>query len=84
MDILKTISDISFRGFWLSRWLDEHAGSDELFQMYDHLTEMSLKGQLIPPKHQLFDLSDHMSALEESTKGFKKGKVIFMMDNLKK
>ena len=50
---LSLLLDISIRGFWLSRWMDENAATDKLSQMYDHLTVLALSGQLSPPKHQV-------------------------------
>ena len=45
--------------------------------MYDKLTEMALAGRLSAPKHKLVKLEEFSSALAESMKGFKAGKLIF-------
>jgi hypothetical protein len=47
------LSDISIRGFWLSRWMDENAATDKVSKMYDHLTALAISGQLSPPKHKV-------------------------------
>ena len=61
----------------MSRWMEENSDSDKLIEMYDQLTELSLKGHLSPPKHRCVDLKDYKTALADSMKGFKFGKLIF-------
>jgi hypothetical protein len=63
--------------------MEENSDSDKLTEMYDQLTELSLKGHLSPPKHRCVDLKDYKTALADSMKGFKFGKLIFDFEERK-
>ena len=69
--------DISFRGFWMSRWAKENQGSLKIKAMYRYLEEATLSGKLKPSKHTLVSLKDYEKVLQDSMKGFKNGKYIF-------
>ena len=69
--------DISFRGFWMSRWAKENQGSLQIKAMYRYLEEATLSGKLKPSKHTLVSLKDYEKVLQDSMKGFKNGKYIF-------
>ena len=69
--------DLSYRGFWMSRWVKENQGTDEIRSMYKYLEEASLSGDLKPSKHTLVRLDEYQRVLDESMKGFKNGKFIF-------
>jgi len=69
--------DISFRGFWMSRWAKENQGSLQIKAMYRYLEEATLSGKLRPSKHTLVSLKDYEKVLQDSMKGFKNGKYIF-------
>ena len=62
--------------------MSDHSSSDELSKMYDKLTKMALAGRLSAPKHKLVKLEEFSSALGESMKGFKAGKLIFDMSEI--
>ncbi len=69
--------DVSVRGYWLSRNINEAPDSPERFQMYDFLSAMAKSGELRAPRHRLVKLKNYKTALEDSMKGFKDGKLIF-------
>lgn len=71
--------DVSLRGFWLSKWIEQYMDSPLRTDMYEELAEMAYQGQLRPPHRTHAHLEDHASVLEESTKGYKVGKFIFDM-----
>lgn len=69
--------DISFRGFWISRFLKNPANHVGRLHMYEELTEMVAKGQLKPPKYQLVPMTEYKNLL--NLDGFKDVKYIFDM-----
>ena len=74
--------DITFKGFWFSKWVEEHAGTPELKDMYNELESMFLSGKLTVPKHKLisiFDQNAWRSALAQTLKGNTSGKFILDM-----
>ena len=76
--------DISFRGFWMSRWAGEYSGSTELRDMYLQLESMLLSGQLTAPKYQLVPFHNQTArdyVFKQALKGFNQGKYIFDMRN---
>jgi len=74
------LTDITLRGFWMSRWMSDNSSTDELSKMYDKLTEIALARKLTAPKHKCVNINDYRDALAESMNGFKFGKIIFKMD----
>ena len=58
--------DISFRGFWMSRWAKENQGSLQIKAMYRYLEEATLSGKLKPSKHTLVSLKDYEKVLQLS------------------
>ncbi|XP_059082840.1 enoyl-[acyl-carrier-protein] reductase, mitochondrial-like [Tigriopus californicus] len=71
--------DIAIRGFWLSRWLSEHANGDERIKMFSELAGMCKDGVLTAPVHQTVSLKDFKASVDNTLKGFKGGKFIFDM-----
>ena len=73
--------DITFRGFWMSRWVEEHTGTSRLTEMYSQLESMLLSGKLSSPKHQLVSFNEETTrtVLLQAIKGFRCGKFIFDM-----
>ena len=74
--------DISFKGFWMSRWASEHAGTSELKDMYNHLESLLLSGKLSLPKHKMISFDDQSAvcnALSQAIKGKTGGKFILDM-----
>lgn len=75
--------DISFRGFWMSRWTKENVNTTARTDMIQELFEMILKGQLKAPVHKLIPFDQYESALSESLniKGFAGAKHVFDFRN---
>lgn len=71
--------DISFRGFWMSRWSKENLQSTARKEMLDELIQIILNGDLEVPVHQLVPFAEYERALQGATdfKGFSGGKFIF-------
>lgn len=69
--------DISVRGFWMSRWIQENFDSPERIEMYEKLAQMAAQDQLSPPKNELVPLEDFKTVMENSMRGFKNYKYIF-------
>lgn len=70
--------DISFRGFWMSRWSRENADSNVRREMLNDLVQMYLDGKLKGPAHQLIPFAEYRTALAGATdfKGFAGSKFI--------
>lgn len=71
--------DISFRGFWMSRWSRENLHNTVRREMLDELIQIMLNGQLQAPVHQMIPFANYEKALEGATdfKGFSGGKYVF-------
>lgn len=71
--------DISFKGFWMSRWNRENLNSPVRREMLDELIQIILKGDLKAPIHQMIPFAEYEKALEGATdfKGFSGGKYVF-------
>lgn len=71
--------DISFKGFWMSRWNQENLHSPARQEMLDELIQITLNGDLKAPIHQMIPFAEYEKALEGATdfKGFSGGKYIF-------
>lgn len=70
--------DISFRGFWMSRWSRENATSPERKKMLTEIIDLYLNGQFKGPVHKLVPFNNYKEALESSMnfKGFTGAKYI--------
>ncbi len=71
--------DISFKGFWMSRWSRENLQTTARREMLDELIKIILAGDLKAPVHQMISFAEYEKALEGATdfKGFSGGKYIF-------
>ena len=69
--------DVSFKGFWMTRWVKENVGSHDVKVMYKDLENMMVNGTLRMPHYTLVNVKDHAEVLEKVTKGFKNTKFIF-------
>lgn len=69
--------NISFHGFWMSRWTDEHS-AEERYEMLKDLVELMDKGQLKEVRWTKVDWNeDSMKfAVDAGIQGFAKGKQI--------
>ncbi|CAB4070117.1 MECR [Lepeophtheirus salmonis] len=70
--------DISFHGFWLSRWFEEHS-REEASTMLNFLAGLVHSNQLRAPPYKLLPLKDFEEAV--SLKGFRNAKYILDMSN---
>lgn len=70
--------DVSFRGFWMSRWNKEHFHDEARFAMIEELIKWYLDGKLKGPVHYLVPFEKYQDALENALdiKGFASGKCI--------
>jgi len=71
--------DISFRGFWMSRWSRENLHSKLRLEMLDEIIKIILNGDLKVPVHQMIPFAEYEKALQGATdfKGFSGGKYVF-------
>lgn len=68
--------DMSFRGFWLSRWLKE-ASRYEVATVYANLVALLRAGQLQQAVDSVHDWENHASAFARHTAADRHGKVLF-------
>lgn len=70
--------DISFHGFWMSRWSKEQS-RNRREEMYDELFKLMASGEFKPPLHRLVPLNEFQNALEQlaDLKGMKGEKILF-------
>lgn len=70
--------DISFRGFWVSKWAKEHS-LEERQQMYNELFELMGSGKFAPPVHRLIPLDEYKDAMVKlaDVKGMIGEKILF-------
>lgn len=72
--------DISFRGYWMTRWTKENANSEAQKQMFGELSKMIEKGQIKAVPHEFIALHDFKRAEESlNLKGYSNKKFIFKM-----
>lgn len=71
--------DISFRGFWMSRWNKEHPHDEIRFAMVEDLVNWYVEGKLRGPAHHMVPFEQYAEALSSALdmKGFASGKCIF-------
>lgn len=68
--------DMSFRGFWLSRWL-KGASRDEVAAVYEELVTMIRAGQLQQMVDSVHDLAEYAEAFARHAATDRHGKVLF-------
>lgn len=70
--------DIAFRGFWMSRWSRENAGSAQREEMLHELIGWYADGQLCGPEHRLVPFAEWERAVGQALdfKGFAGAKFI--------
>lgn len=70
--------DITFRGYWMSRWYKEHSTEDRQ-AMYSELFKLMSTGQFEPPAHRLISLDEYKEAMIElsDVKGMVGEKILF-------
>lgn len=71
--------DISFRGFWMSRWSRENLHNKARREMLDEIIQIILNGDLKVPVHQTIRFAEYEKALQGASdfKGFSGGKYVF-------
>lgn len=75
--------DISFHGFWMTRWSKENANSQERMKMFSELCDLMLQKKFVGPVHELVPLSKYKEATAAALnfKGFTGKKYILDMRN---
>ncbi|KAG0718649.1 Enoyl-[acyl-carrier-protein] reductase, mitochondrial [Chionoecetes opilio] len=58
--------DVTLRGFWMTRWNNEHTNDPQRQQMLDDLFELAQSGKLKPPDHTLVPFTDYITALQNA------------------
>jgi len=74
--------DITYRGFWLSKWIENNSDSTQLKDMYNNLESMYLSGNLTMPKYKLVSIFDQEACskvLNNALSGKTGEKIIFAM-----
>ena len=69
--------DVSVRGFWMSKWIEDHFNDPARATMYEELAEMAVNGKLSAPKNSFVHLSEYKNVMSNCMKGFKDSKYIF-------
>lgn len=64
--------DVSVRGFWMTQWSKDHAGTPEQAEMFHDISNMYTEGILKAPVHKLVPFSKYKEGLANSVtiKGF--------------
>ena len=64
--------DIALRGFWMTQWSKDNAGTKEYREMIDEIMKMYKEGTLKAPVHKLIPFSNYKEALVNTInpKGF--------------
>ncbi|XP_050421257.1 enoyl-[acyl-carrier-protein] reductase, mitochondrial-like [Adelges cooleyi] len=64
--------DVQLRGFWMTRWHKQNAGTVQRQQMYDELSKMMKDGELVAPANKTLPLESFKEVLQNtmSTKGY--------------
>ncbi|XP_061401882.1 enoyl-[acyl-carrier-protein] reductase, mitochondrial [Musca vetustissima] len=75
--------DISFHGFWMTRWSKENAQSEERMRMFAELCDLMLQKKFVGPVHELVPLEQFKEATAAALnfKGFTGKKYILDMRN---
>ncbi|XP_075167059.1 enoyl-[acyl-carrier-protein] reductase, mitochondrial [Haematobia irritans] len=75
--------DISFHGFWMTRWTKENANSQERMKMFSELCDLMTQKKFIAPVYELVPLEKFKEATSAalSFKGFTGKKYILDMRN---
>lgn len=63
-------SDISLKGFWMSRWNDENNKSSERYAMLDYISSLIISKKLKCPPVSRVPLENFSNAIENSMTGF--------------
>jgi len=71
-------NDLQARGFWLSRWIDEHS-AEERGEMIQALTDLMREGKLVSFTEER-PFSEFPAALQRATEGFRDKKVVLTFD----
>jgi len=69
--------DISVRGFWMSKWIENNFNDPARATMYEELAEMAVDGKLSAPKNSFVHLNEFKTVMSNCMKGFKDSKYIF-------
>jgi len=72
--------DLQLRGFWLGQWCMRQGKSEARLEMYEKVTELASKGELLPPDHQFVQLEDYREALDKTLAGFLPAKYVFKIN----
>lgn len=59
-------TDVTLRGFWMTRWNKQHFNHPNRQQMLDELFQFAKTGKLQPPDHTLIPFSDYHIALKNA------------------
>lgn len=64
--------DITFKGYWMTRWTRENKVSEKRKEMFQDLAEYLRSGKLKAPEHKLIPFAQFTEAIEKtsSTQGF--------------
>lgn len=73
---LLIFKDISFRGLWVTKWI-ESAPRSELDTAYGQLAGWALEGKLLQPVESVHPLAGYSAALARAAESGRAGKVLF-------
>ncbi|XP_017106638.2 enoyl-[acyl-carrier-protein] reductase, mitochondrial [Drosophila bipectinata] len=75
--------DVSFRGFWMTRWAKENYNAPARFEMFKEIFELMENGKFVAPAHEMVPLEKFQDAAAAalSFKGFTGKKFILDMSN---
>ncbi|XP_022089399.1 enoyl-[acyl-carrier-protein] reductase, mitochondrial-like [Acanthaster planci] len=73
-------NDLKFVGYWMSRWHERTAKSEETKRMITQICQWGIAGQLKAPRHRLVPLSEYASAVDAAQQPYVSQKQIFTFE----
>ena len=76
---LLIFKDIRFRGLWINEWF-QAADRATIERMYGELISLMSSGKLKAPVEKVYELSSYREAIQDASRGGRRGKIMFKMD----
>jgi mitochondrial enoyl-[acyl-carrier protein] reductase / trans-2-enoyl-CoA reductase len=68
--------DHQFRGFWMTRWKEQHGRDSESIAMFEDLFQIVKNNELKAPKHELIPYQKYEEAFKNALQGFAGAKIL--------
>ena len=72
--------DVKLRGYWMTQWNADNAGSSKKEEMWSDLCDMVRQEKLIAPKYRSTHIEDFVEAVSKSMDSYTDEKQILVMD----